>query len=189
MRHITLIDNGRVAYSNPVRQSLYAFENCANGGQIKAECAANALRQIFPGMSCRGIDMRIPMPGHYVADAEEVEKDVKQLLDAIDQHDVVFLLTDTRESRWLPTMLSAYRGKVEKLEFPFIKTDFQEIFVVFDCCWRLVGYQCRFGLRYVPGDASRTKRTVESGPNGSGKIERRHAGSPARSPAGLLFLQ
>lgn len=57
--------------------------------------------------------MRIPMPGHYVADAEEVEKDVQQLLDAIDEHDVVFLLTDTRESRWLPTMLAAYRGKVK----------------------------------------------------------------------------
>lgn len=58
--------------------------------------------------------MRIPMPGHYVADAEEVEKDVKQLSATIDEHDVIFLLTDTRESRWLPTMLSAYSGKVRE---------------------------------------------------------------------------
>jgi ubiquitin-like modifier-activating enzyme ATG7 len=55
------------------------------------------------------------MPGHYVTDAEEVEKDVQMLADAIDEHDVVFLLTDTRESRWLPSMLSAYRGKVFKI--------------------------------------------------------------------------
>lgn len=52
VRHITFIDNGRVAYSNPVRQSLYEFDNCVNGGQIKAESAANALRKIFPGMVC-----------------------------------------------------------------------------------------------------------------------------------------
>lgn len=52
------------------------------------------------------------MPGHYVTDAEEIEKDVQLLADAINEHDVVFLLTDTRESRWLPSMLSAYLGKV-----------------------------------------------------------------------------
>ncbi|XP_046456837.1 ubiquitin-like modifier-activating enzyme ATG7 [Daphnia pulex] len=112
VRHITFIDNGRVSYSNPVRQSLFGFDNCLNGGQLKAESAANSLRKIFPGMISRGIDLRIPMPGHYVTDAEEVEKDVQMLADAIDEHDVVFLLTDTRESRWLPSMLSAYRGKL-----------------------------------------------------------------------------
>lgn len=50
MRHITFIDNGRVSYSNPVRQSLFQFEQCLNGGQLKAESAAEALRKIFPGM-------------------------------------------------------------------------------------------------------------------------------------------
>ncbi|XP_032783389.1 ubiquitin-like modifier-activating enzyme ATG7 [Daphnia magna] len=112
VRHITFIDNGRVSYSNPVRQSLYTFKDCLNGGQPKAESAANCLREIFPGMISRGIDLRIPMPGHYVTDAEEIEKDVQLLADAINEHDVVFLLTDTRESRWLPSMLSAYLGKL-----------------------------------------------------------------------------
>ena len=54
------------------------------------------------------------MPGHHVSDALKysVEKDVDLLIENIDQHDVVFLLTDTRESRWLPTMLCAFKGKV-----------------------------------------------------------------------------
>ena len=54
------------------------------------------------------------MPGHHVADTikDSVEKDVLQLLDNIDAHDVIFLLTDTRESRWLPTMICSFKGKV-----------------------------------------------------------------------------
>lgn len=52
------------------------------------------------------------MPGHFVSDSEGVEKDVQTVAEAIQEHDVIFLLTDTRESRWLPTMLGAYFGKV-----------------------------------------------------------------------------
>ena len=28
VRHITLVDNGRVSYSNPARQCLFEFEDC-----------------------------------------------------------------------------------------------------------------------------------------------------------------
>ena len=31
VRHITLLDNGRVSYSNPVRQSLFTFKDCLEG--------------------------------------------------------------------------------------------------------------------------------------------------------------
>ena len=49
------------------------------------------------------------MPGHPVSDAdrEEVLSDVRALEQLVDAHDVVFLLTDTRESRWLPTLMCA----------------------------------------------------------------------------------
>ena len=52
-----------MSYSNPVRQSLYEFSDCLNGGQNKAEAAAKKLRQIFPGVQTRGVDLSIPMPG------------------------------------------------------------------------------------------------------------------------------
>ncbi len=43
---------------------------------------------------------------------EQIQKDVSHLESLIDNHDVVFLLMDTRESRWLPTLLAASKHKV-----------------------------------------------------------------------------
>ena len=43
---------------------------------------------------------------------ESVKQDVRKLEELIDDHDVVFLLMDTRESRWLPTVISAAKNKV-----------------------------------------------------------------------------
>jgi len=42
----------------------------------------------------------------------QVEEEVRQLEALIDSHDVVFLLMDTRESRWLPTLLGAAKNKL-----------------------------------------------------------------------------
>ena len=70
VRHITFVDNSNVAFSNPVRQSLYEFEDCLQGGTPKAEAAANKLRQIFPGAISQGVSLTIPMPGHPIAPAQ-----------------------------------------------------------------------------------------------------------------------
>jgi hypothetical protein len=40
MRHINFIDYGTVQHSNPVRQSLYVYDDCLEGGKPKAEAAA-----------------------------------------------------------------------------------------------------------------------------------------------------
>lgn len=50
VRHITFVDSGRVSYSNPVRQSLFEFADCIDGGKPKAEAAAASLKRIFPGL-------------------------------------------------------------------------------------------------------------------------------------------
>jgi hypothetical protein len=39
-----------VSFSNPVRQPLFEFEDCLDGGKPKAECAADRLKKIFPGV-------------------------------------------------------------------------------------------------------------------------------------------
>ncbi len=52
VHHLTLVDNGTVSYSNPVRQSLFTFEDSLQGGKPKAMAAADSLRRIFPGVVC-----------------------------------------------------------------------------------------------------------------------------------------
>jgi ubiquitin-like modifier-activating enzyme ATG7 len=56
----------------------------------------------------------MPMPGHPVSkvEVEKTKGDIDALTELIKAHDVVYLLTDSRESRWLPTLLCAYYQKV-----------------------------------------------------------------------------
>ena len=154
MQHITFVDNGIVSFSNPVRQSLFSFEDCLNGGQPKAEAAARALKMIFPGvvsvislsfqpsifsqLKCystftmklmfvyhssqisSGVQLSIPMPGHSIGDSmlQETKDTVASLEKLVGDHDVVFLLTDSRESRWLPTLLAGSQKKACIQESP-----------------------------------------------------------------------
>ena len=72
------MDSGRVAFSNPVRQSLFDFEDCLGGGRPKAEAAAEALKKIFPGADSRGIQLAIPMPGHPVREGSDQHRQVRE---------------------------------------------------------------------------------------------------------------
>jgi len=55
------------------------------------------------------------MPGHSVGSNEEaistMLKDFDELEELIKEHDAIFLLTDSRESRWLPTVMSMVHNK------------------------------------------------------------------------------
>jgi ubiquitin-like modifier-activating enzyme ATG7 len=115
-RHITFVDYGKVSYSNPVRQCLYTFEDSKAPDNEKAKVAAQRLTEVFPGVVSRGEILRIPMPGHAVghnAEAiEDVLKNQEKLEELIKEHDAVFLLTDSRESRWLPTVIAMVHNKI-----------------------------------------------------------------------------
>lgn len=115
IKELSLLDNSKVSYSNPVRQSLYTFADCSNSdGVYKAHAAAACLKNIHPTAKINPIVMSIPMPGHHIAEGEldQTKKDVAKLETLIDNHDVIFLLMDTRESRWLPSVIALSKQKM-----------------------------------------------------------------------------
>ena len=115
-RHITFIDNGKVSYSNPVRQSLYTFEDSKNvGNNFKALLAAEKLKKIFPMVDAKGFNITIPLPGRTLIDKEakqEYLKNLEILENQIKDCDIMFLLTDSRESRWYPTVIAKAFNKL-----------------------------------------------------------------------------
>ena len=116
---VTLVDGGTVACSNPARQGLYTVDD-AKAQAPKAAAAAAALRRIAPGSAAApaafvGKKLTIAMPGHALPAAgtpagDAADAEVHALDALVADADCVFLLTDTRESRWLPTVVAAARG-------------------------------------------------------------------------------
>lgn len=110
VRKITFVDYGAVSFSNPVRQPLFAYKDCLNGGAPKATRAAEAVKEIYPGVESAGHVLSVPMLGHPVTD--KTQGDFEKLKALIDAHDAIFLLMDSRESRWLPTVMGKAAGKI-----------------------------------------------------------------------------
>ena len=61
-----------------------------------------------------GVILHIPMPGHVVGPSmmKSTREAVSKLQELVNSHDVVFLLLDSREARWLPTLLCAATNKI-----------------------------------------------------------------------------
>lgn len=98
-----------------MRQSLFTY-NDAEKKREKAKTAAFRVKEIHPGMNATGYKIHIPMPGYTIGESlkSQAIDALKQIEELIQSHDVIYLLTDSRESRWLPTMLSAVHDKVSK---------------------------------------------------------------------------
>lgn len=83
-----------------------------DGGVKKAKRAAEALTEIYPGVVSTGHVISVPMAGHPVVDEAKTKSDFETLQRLVDEHDVIFLLMDTRESRWLPTVMGKAANKI-----------------------------------------------------------------------------
>nr|CAD7423255.1 unnamed protein product [Timema monikensis] len=81
---ITLVDNGRVSYSNPVRQSLFTYKDSLykGKGSHKAKAAADALKLINPHINANGVNLSIPMPGHVIGELLQNGDENPQALEA-----------------------------------------------------------------------------------------------------------
>lgn len=112
VRKITFVDNGKVSFSNPVRQPLFRFTDCLNGGAPKAIQAAKVLKDMYPGVESEGHELEVPMLGHPYTDEAKTKASFAKLQELIKSHDAIFLLMDSRESRWLPTVVGKAAGKI-----------------------------------------------------------------------------
>lgn len=56
--------------------------------------------------------MSVPMAGHPIMDESHVKSEFEILHRLIEDHDAIFLLMDTRESRWLPTVMGKAASKI-----------------------------------------------------------------------------
>ncbi|KAL7051316.1 hypothetical protein ACKWTF_004425 [Chironomus riparius] len=111
--NISFIDSGHVSYSNPVRQSLFTYAD-AYQNKFKSKAAAERLLEILPSVKSHGHVLTIPMPGYPINEStrQKTIEDVDLIVNMIKDSDVLFLVTDSRESRWLPTLLGSYFGKI-----------------------------------------------------------------------------
>ncbi|KAG7899002.1 hypothetical protein KL935_004010 [Ogataea polymorpha] len=112
VRKITFVDNGKVSFSNPVRQPLFNFIDCLDGGSPKAETAAENMKRIFPLVDAQGFTLEVPMAGHPITDETKQKLDFDRLGELVQNHDVIFLLMDSRETRWLPTVMGNVNNKL-----------------------------------------------------------------------------
>ena len=91
-------------------------EDIPRRGKLELTKSLSSLQHAEIGVvqNASGHSLSIPMPGHPVpaGSVEQAKKDVAALEKLIDEHDVIFLLMDSRESRWLPTVLGAAKGKI-----------------------------------------------------------------------------
>jgi E1-like protein-activating enzyme Gsa7p/Apg7p len=114
--NITFVDSGRVSYSNPVRQPLFTIQDASGDGLYKADAAASALKSIHPDANGTGIVMNIPLPDRPLGNIDSpgmssALQKARKLQQLIKSHDLSFVVTDTRESRWLPTILAKEANK------------------------------------------------------------------------------
>ena len=73
----------QVSYSNPVRQSLFTFDDCLNGGRDKSTAASEAMKNIFPAVTSSAFTLTVPMPAHPISSSTET--DVKQHYDKLEE--------------------------------------------------------------------------------------------------------
>lgn len=76
----------------------------------------------FHTQKTSGHQFTIPMPGHTEdCSMDQTVEDVERISQLIEKHDVIFLMLDSRESRWLPTVIAAAKKKVNVFHLSFLE--------------------------------------------------------------------
>jgi ubiquitin-like modifier-activating enzyme ATG7 len=104
---ITFVDRGDVGPSNPARQCLFTAQDIGN---MKAVAAARRLNEVMPSIRAKGEVLSVPQPstgGLLPGEEAEAGAAMARLEILVKNSHVVFNLTDSREGRWVITVLCA----------------------------------------------------------------------------------
>lgn len=104
---ITFVDRGDVGPSNPARQCLFTAQDI---GDMKAVAAARRLNEVMPSVRAKGEVFSVPQPstgGLLPGEEAEAGAAIARLETLVKNSHVVFNLTDSREGRWVITVLCA----------------------------------------------------------------------------------
>jgi len=107
VRNYILIDNGEISPSTVVRQLFYTRQDI---GQKKVVVSKRRILDVLGSADVETHDMKIPI-FQQRDDEEDVKHRIRILDSMVRRCDALFLLTDNRESRWLPSVLGRIHGK------------------------------------------------------------------------------
>ncbi|KAI0990199.1 hypothetical protein GJ496_004104, partial [Pomphorhynchus laevis] len=96
-------------------QSLYTFTDCSTvQRKRKVDVAVDRCAKINPSLDVSGVFISIPSPGQPLTKSEKLSrhKVIEDLERLILDNDVICLLTDSRSSRWLPTVIGSSKDKL-----------------------------------------------------------------------------
>ncbi|KAF5153472.1 ThiF family protein [Theileria parva strain Muguga] len=98
-----LVDSGFV--TNSTRQSLYTHKYCYTNTP-KVDAAERMIFKIKPDCKLTIVNTEIPMIGHTYCD-NYLNKQLQNTKAIVASSDVIVLATDSKESRWLPSLISS----------------------------------------------------------------------------------
>ncbi|GBE60593.1 ubiquitin-like modifier-activating enzyme ATG7 [Babesia ovata] len=104
-RNFVVIDHAKV--TNATRQCLFNVSDSTDQA-YKATMACHEIKRIRPDANAIPVNMLVPMPGHFISE-EELRISYTSLTNIMLKCDAVFLATDSKESRWLPSLIGAAR--------------------------------------------------------------------------------
>ncbi|CBZ53264.1 putative thiF family domain-containing protein [Neospora caninum Liverpool] len=206
VRDFTFVDSSCVALSNPARQCLYTYEDAmpqgtgdqsggepGSSGVKKVDAACRRLLAIRPDLRCRGFDLEIPMPGHprfghsTPPGGRSLEEAHDLLASLIDEHDVVMMLTDSKESRWLASLIVADRTLDQQCTVTRPGISSFACSVAVELLAALTQHPKGFAAPHIPSDplasvhpSSESSRSSASGSSGAG-VRRRDEARRGRS--------
>ena len=107
VRKFILVDNGTISPSTVLRQLFYERSDIS---KKKVHVAKEKILSIVESAEVTAYDVTIPIFQTRDSLKETIAR-IEVLNTIVTQSDAIFLLTDNRESRWLPTVLGKLHGK------------------------------------------------------------------------------